>query len=250
MWYSIIVLKGTMVNPSGRKGILIMSIDRRHIYGIMIDTETANGLDCPLFYDVGWQVIDSHGRLYKSRSFVNRDIFVRERELMQSAYYNAKIPQYVEDIRNGTRVMADLYEIKQALADDVAEYGCKFICAHNAFFDYRSLNGTQRYITKSKYRYFVPYGLEWWDTMKMAQSVICKMPTYLKFCREHGFMVNENRPKATAEVLYRFISNNVDFVEEHKGIEDVDIERQILAYCHRQHKAMRKNLFNKVEKNA
>jgi hypothetical protein len=86
--------------------------------------------------------------------------------------------------------------------------------------------------------------------MKMAQSVICKMPTYLKFCRENGFMVNENRPKATAEVLYRFISRDVDFVEEHKGLEDVDIERQILAYCRRQHKAMRKNLFNKVEKNA
>ena len=41
-----------------------MKIDRRHVYGIMIDTETANGLEDPLFYDCGWQVIDSHGRKY------------------------------------------------------------------------------------------------------------------------------------------------------------------------------------------
>lgn len=220
-----------------------MNIDRRHNYGIMIDTETANGLDCPLFYDVGWQVIDSHGRLYKSRSFVNRDVFVHERELMQSAYYAWKIPQYVEQIKSGERIMADLWEIAKALREDCEEYGCTFICAHNARFDYRSLNGTQRYVSKSKYRYFVPYGLEWWDTMKMAEDVICKMPTYVKFCMENGYMVNATKPRKTAEILYRFISKNPAFVEEHKGLEDVDIERQILAYCHRQHKAMRKKLF-------
>ena len=172
------------------------------------------------------------------------EIFFDEAYLMRSAYYADKIPQYVEGIRSGDRILASLYEIKKTLADDVAEYGCKFICAHNAFFDYRSLNGTQRYITKSKYRYFVPYGLEWWDTMRMAESVICKMPTYIKFCQEHGYMLNEKRPRKTAEILYKFISQDVSFVEEHKGLEDVDIERQILAYCKRQHKAMKKTLFN------
>lgn len=218
-------------------------IDRRHIYGVMIDTETANGLDCPLFYDVGWQIIDSHGRLYASRSYVNRDVFVYERELMQTAYYAQKIPEYIEGIRNGERIMADLWEIRRALYQDVQLYGCKFICAHNARFDYRSLNGTQRYVTKSKYRYFVPYGLEWWDTMKMAESVVCKMPTYVNFCKAHGYVLNDGRPRKTAEILYQFITGNPDFAEEHKGLEDVDIERQILAYCKRQHKAMVKKLF-------
>lgn len=220
-------------------------IDRRHIYGIMIDTETANGLDDPLFYDVGYQIIDSHGRLYKSRSFINADIFLAEKDLMTSAYYAEKIPQYWESIQKGERVLTSLYNIKKALAEDVKEYNCKFICAHNAFFDYKALNTTQRYITKSKYRYFVPQGLEWWDTMRMAQSVIYKMPTYKKFCVENGYMISKNRPKLTAEVLYRFITKDINFVEEHKGLEDVDIERQILAYCKRQHKAMKKELFTK-----
>lgn len=220
-----------------------MKIDRRHIYGIMIDTETANGLDDPLFYDCGWQVIDSHGRKYRERSFVNRDIFNYERDLMRSAYYADKIPRYVEELRAGKRIMASTYEIKKALAEDVAEFGCVFICAHNARFDYRSLQGTQRWITKSKYRYFTPYGLEWWDTMRMARSVICKMPTYRKFCEEHGYFTATGQMKTTAEILFRFISNDTEFSEEHTGLEDVDIERQILAYCKRQHKAMEKKLF-------
>ena len=218
-------------------------IDRRHVYGIMIDTETANGLDDPLFYDVGYQVIDSHGKLYKNRSFINADIFLAEKDLMTSAYYADKIPQYWESIKKGERILTSLYNIKKALAEDVKEYNCKFICAHNAFFDYKALNTTQRYITKSKYRYFVPQGLEWWDTMRMAQSVIYKMPTYKRFCSENGYMISKNRPKLTAEVLYRFITKDINFVEEHKGLEDVDIERQILAYCKRQHKAMKKELF-------
>ena len=70
-------------------------IDRRHIYGIMIDTETANTIteDGKLImtdvlpYDIGFQLIDSHARTYgKKFSFVNSDIFEHEAELMQSAY--------------------------------------------------------------------------------------------------------------------------------------------------------------------
>ena len=98
-------------------------IDKRHAYGIMIDTETANGLDDPLAYDIGWQVIDSHGRKYAERSFVNRDIFIHERELMQSAYYANKIPMYAEQIRSGKRIMSNTFETRKALAEDVAKYG-------------------------------------------------------------------------------------------------------------------------------
>jgi hypothetical protein len=50
----------------------------------------------------------------------------------------------------------------------------------------------------------------------------------------------------TAEVLYRFITKDNDFVESHTGLEDVMIEKEILAYCYRQHKKMKKELFNKV----
>ena len=220
-----------------------VKIDRRHTYGIMLDTETANGLDDPLFYDCGWEVIDSHGRKYAERSFVNKDIFLGERELMKSAYYAEKLPHYWTEIWCGQRKMATTYEIKKALRADIEKYGCEFICAHNARFDQKSLNTTQRYVTKSKYRFFVPYGVEWWDTMKMAQDVICQMPTYKKFCEENGYICKNGQLRKTAEILYRFINKDDNFQECHTGLEDVDIERQILAYCVRQHKKMRKKLW-------
>lgn len=227
-------------------------IDRRHIYGIVLDTETANtiqdenGLDMTnvLFYDLGFQLVDSHGRTYgKKFSFVNSDIFTHEAELMQSAYYAKKIPQYRADLASGKRILANTYEIRKALVDLINKYDCKFVCAHNARFDYNSLNNTQRWTTKSRFRYFLPYGLEWWDTLKMARSVMGKMPTYQRFCAENGYTTKTGKPRFTAEICYRFITKDNTFVESHTGLEDVEIEVQILAYCVRQHKKMRKKLW-------
>lgn len=226
-------------------------IDRRHIYGICLDTETANtitnenGLDMTnvLFYDLGFQVIDSHGRTYGEKySFVNSDIFLHEKELMKSAYYANKIPQYWKDIWAGKRKVATTYEIRKILCEVSERYNCQFVCAHNAQFDQRALNNTQRWTTKSRFRYFLPKDLEWWDTLKMARSVMGQMPTYRKFCEENGYLTKNGQLRFTAEICYRFISKNSTFKESHTGLEDVEIETEILRYCHRQHKPMKKKL--------
>ena len=127
----------------------------------------------------------------------------------------------------------------------MAKYETNIVIAHNAGFDNRATNNTQRYLTKSKYRYFFPYGTEIWDTLKMANDTICKQKTYIRWCERNGYMTNHSkpRPRATAEILYRYISGNEDFIESHTGLEDVMIEKEIFAHCMRQHKPMRKKLF-------
>lgn len=230
-------------------------IDRRRHYILVLDTETANTLINPngsmdmssvLVYDCGWQVIDTHGTVYEQASYINSDIFYKERELMLSAYYAQKIPMYEQQIKEGSRTVANTYQIRKAMCDTIAKWGIKEVAAHNARFDYNALNIIQRYTTKSKYRYWFPYGIEIWDTMKMAKSVILQMPTYRKFCEANGFITKTGKLSCTAENLYRFIIKDPTFVEAHTGLEDVEIESQILAYCYRQHKKMSKKLFEKV----
>ena len=227
-------------------------MDRRISYKIVLDTET-----CPididfegvspqnmLVYDCGWAVVDKRGKVYKTRSFINADIFLKEKELMNSAYYSNKIPMYWEQIKRGERILTSFYNIRKALLEDIAEFEVKEIFAHNMRFDYGTLNTTQRWLTKSQYRYFFPYGIEICDTLKMARDVIAKMPTYQRFCKENGYLTKNGQYRLTAEIIYRFISKNNDFIESHTGLEDVLIEKEILAYCYKQRKKMRKKLWD------
>ena len=227
-------------------------MDKRISYKIVLDTET-----CPididfegvspqnmLVYDCGWAVVDKRGKVYKTRSFINTDIFLKEKELMNSAYYSNKIPMYWEQIKRGERILTSFYNIRKALLEDIAEFEVKEIFAHNMRFDYGTLNTTQRWLTKSQYRYFFPYGIEICDTLKMARDVIAKMPTYQRFCKENGYLTKNGQYRLTAEIIYRFISKNNDFIESHTGLEDVLIEKEILAYCYKQRKKMRKKLWD------
>lgn len=231
-----------------------MVIDKRRVYGIMLDTETANTIveengklemKYVLPYDIGFAVIDTKGRVYERHSYVIRDIFLDEFSLMRSAYYSDKIPQYIEDLASGKRQLKTAYEVRKIILDLIKLYHCKFVAAHNAFFDYRACNNIQRWTTKSKYRYFFPKDIEFWDTLKMANDVLGKMPSYNKFCQKHGFMTKHKtpRPQMTAEVIYRFIKQDLTFIESHTGLEDVEIETEIFKYLMRQHKPMRKKLF-------
>lgn len=232
-------------------------IDKRKVYGIMLDTETANTIveedgklemRFVLPYDIGFAVIDSKGNIYEKYSFVNDDIFCEEFALMQSAYYAEKIPQYIRDLANGKRQLKNTYEIRKILCDLIQKYGCSFVVAHNSRFDYRALNNIQRWTTKSKYRYFLPKDVEIWDTLKMARDVLLKMPTYIRFCEENGYMTKHKtpQPQLTAEVIYRYITDNTDFEENHTGLEDVEIEIEIYKYLVKQHKKMRKKLFEEI----
>lgn len=60
---------------------------------IVLDTETTNSIDDPFCYDVGFAVVDMQGNVIEQHSYVVADIFL-DKELMASAYFSDKIPQY------------------------------------------------------------------------------------------------------------------------------------------------------------
>lgn len=226
-------------------------MDKRINYRIVLDTET-----CPVdkelnevspqnmwVYDCGWAVVDKRGNVYRTRSFVNADIFLEEKNLMKSAYYADKIPNYWKDIKEGNRILTSFYNIRKTLLEDMQEFNVTEIYAHNMRFDYGTLNNTERWLTKSKYRYFFPYGTEICDTLKMSRDVLKTMPTYKRFCEENGYITKNNQPRYTAEIIYRFITRDLEFSESHTGLEDVMIEKEILAYCFKQHKKMNRKLW-------
>lgn len=198
---------------------------------IMLDTETTNDIECPLCYDLGFSVVDlDEGEVIERHSYVVADVFC-DKELMATAYFIDKVPQYWVDIKNGTRMLRRWATIRAIIKEVMIQYDIDTVVAHNARFDYTSTATTQRYLTSSKWRYFFPYGTKFVCTLKMAREIFGKDNEYIAFCEEHEFLTTYKKPKLTAEVIYRYLTNDVEFVESHTGLEDVEIETVILLEC-------------------
>ena len=218
-----------------------MKIDKRRSYFLTIDTETANNMDNPLVFDIGGAIHDKQGNVMETFSFIVKEVFYGMPDLMAECFYQSKLPMYRAQIEQGFRQVKSWYEIRTHVHKLCDKYSVKAIIAHNMRFDYRSTNTTQRYLTYSKYRYFFPKDIPLWDTLSMARDTIVKQKTYIRFCENNGYCMKNGKPRATAEILYRYITNDVAFTESHTGLEDVLIEKEIFVKCIRQHKKMKRS---------
>lgn len=197
---------------------------------IVLDTETTNSLDDPMAYDIGFAVVDAKGEVYETHSYVIADIFL-DKDLMSVAYFKEKIPQYWKDIKTEKRRLVKLNTARIILKEVMERWNTNIVIAHNARFDYRSLSTTQRIITSSKYRYLLPYGTEIWCTLKMARQALKNNVEYDNFCYNNNYLTKRGCKRYTAEILYRFLTGQNDFVESHTGLEDVMIEKEIFKFC-------------------
>ena len=211
-------------------------------YYLVLDVETANSTNDPLVYDLGFAVCDRKGNIYEAESYVVSDIFYKETELMQTAYYHEKLPKYYEGIKEKAFKVINFYMAKKRIADLIEKYNIKAVCAYNASFDTKALNTTQRYLTNSKYRYFLPYGTEVYCIWHMACQVICTQKRYIKFCLDNGFVSESGNIKTSAETVFAYMTKNEKYEECHTGLQDVLIETQIMAKCFAQHKKMNKKI--------
>lgn len=195
---------------------------------LVIDTETANTIEQPMPYDVGYAIVDTEtGEILTEKSFVVAEIFL-DKELMSNAYFAEKVPQYWEGIKNGTRVMKSVCNIRKQIFADMKKYHVSKVGAYNMGFDNRATKNDIRYISGSMIRWFFPYGTELFCIWNMACTSILNTKKYVKFALDNGFVSACGNVQTSAEIAYRYLTNQVDFVESHTGLEDVKIEVAIM----------------------
>ena len=61
----------------------------------------------------------------------------------------------------------------------------------------------------------------------MACTSILRSKYYIKFAEENGLVTEAGNLMTSAEACYKYITKNVDFQEDHTGLEDVAIETAI-----------------------
>ena len=210
---------------------------RKNEWFIVLDTETANSIDYPLPYDLGYKIVNRKGKVAIIRSFCIYEIY-SQKELMDSAYYAEKIPQYEEELKRKERELHKLYTIRKTILDDMKKYNCSVVYAYNMNFDRRALNNNMRYTTKNKYYFFFPKETEFRCIWNMACQVLLARSSYIKFALKNNYLSEKGNILTNAECCYRYITKDTDFKEKHKGIDDINIETEILFKCFAQHKKM------------
>ena len=78
----------------------------------------------------------------------------------------------------------------------------------------------------------------------LSYKTITTTKEYENFCKENKditklqdkkvvsrFITDSNRVRQTAESIFAFIDKNIDFEENHTGLEDIKIELEIFKYC-------------------
>lgn len=214
------------------KRILLMCLDTETCtYDPSIDVVRGSN---SLTYHIGYSIFSPRdGVTLIEKSHLVSEIFFGESQRMKSAYYAKKIPQYMKDLTYGIHDCMSFFAIMNEINALCKEYAVTAIVAHNAAFDVAALNRTAGYLADRFVRQALPLpGIEIWDSMKMAAPLVATK-RYKTFCDRNRYLTKQGNPRRTAEVLYRYISKNNDFVEEHTALEDVRIEREIIIRTYR-----------------
>lgn len=199
---------------------------------LVLDTETTGNIPNQIPYDVAWVVTDREGNIYERSHFLVREVFADLR-MMATAFYAEKFVGYLDRLSAGEIVAVPFSEILRAFDRTIEKYHIKTLCAYNLLFDLRAMANCSEWLYECRNWY-------WQDLEKLCiMCAACDVlygKKYIKMCREYGWETEKGNVKCSAETGYRFVSGNVDFEEEHRGLDDCEIEAQILAAIFKKHK--------------
>lgn len=235
--------------------------DGRHKYHAVIDVETSTPIKGsfakPLVYDIGVTIASKNGKIVFSKQYVIEEIF-DDVELMKNAYYFEKRPKYIKALALEKAHKMPFIQARDEIIGLLFKYDVKVVAAYNYPFDRRAINETIKYLypsipyiyrpreykkngepkkrSKDHETFFQKHFLHKEDLtelciMSLACETIFKRKDFSTFCEENDFLTEKGNFQTTAEVAYRFLTDDPDFIEEHTGQDDTIIETYIMAEC-------------------
>lgn len=194
---------------------------------IVFDTETTSVNEKPFCYNVGYTIADTDEcKVLLKKDFVVEQIW-HNIPLFSTAYYAEKRPLYISAMR-GKRATLDKWGyIMREMVNDIRKYEVEAAFAYNSPFDDRVF----------------AYNCEWFHTNNplekipvidirgMVSEFITNEEDYTNFCEENQLFTESGNYSGTAEAVYRYITNNPEFVEAHTAMSDAEIETEILFEC-------------------
>ena len=193
----------------------------------VIDTETTkNGF----VYDFVAAIMDLGSvEVIDSMNVVIEETF-NNVSAMATAYYAAKVPTYLEAINAGELEVLPFSECFKRFSSLLESYNVRSIWAYNMAFDFKALNRTIAELSNGFVTCFFPDSVKCYDLMSSAINIVVNTRRYQKWAIAHDYVPPTGRARATAETMFRFITDDASFVEDHTALSDAIIEADILAH--------------------
>ena len=193
---------------------------------LVFDTETAN-LEKPFCYNLGYVIFNTdEGKVVLKRDYVVEQVW-HNTMLFTTAYYANKREIYIGRMRARTAILDKWGYICQRLYRDIVEFEITDGYAYNCGFDEKVFE----------------FNCEWFKTINPLDTIkvhdirgyvmekIAKTDEYKAFCEGYELFTESGNYSTTAEAVYRYVSGNTEFIEEHTALADSVIECEILTHC-------------------
>lgn len=199
---------------------------------IVFDTETIGKVSQDLL-NVGYKIVDLNiqtgdykvlcERDYLITSLINNRIYCINDDFVGETKYNI----YQGLLADGRIIKRTLPQIYKTLSNDIVKYNVVFGYAYNCQFDL------------DKFKKQVPDGminpfdvLPVFDIWDYAIQYICETEEYKTWALENNQVTQTEQYFSTSvESVARYLYKNLDFIEDHTALSDVQHETEILIEC-------------------
>ena len=195
---------------------------------LVFDTETIDIKDLDMF-DFGYVLIED-GKIIDKGSYLIEEVYGTE--LFKRAYYYEKNKiRYEEKLANGQIEIKSMEEVRELF--NIAAKKADIIAGFVIDFDIRVLNyNYKKYLGKEKVISIAELSNKFTviDISLLFALIYSDKKEYKEFCIANGYMTDKGNYKTTAEVMYRFITENLEHEEEHTAFSDSIEEFEIMDY--------------------
>lgn len=194
-----------------------------------------------LIYDVGYTVSRYNRKtkkmdVYKERSYLVKEVFM-DMKLMEKAYFFNKHPLYLEMLSKGEIELKPMQEILDIMAQDIKDFNVDTFTNYNAGFDTSALSDTIKIMGCKRPQEFKQLK-NIWCLWNMCCKVLYNRPSFVRMALKNGWISDSGKFFQTnAEVGYRYMTNDIEFIEDHTALSDARIETELLGYALRQGKS-------------
>jgi hypothetical protein len=207
---------------------------------LTLDTETAT-LQGDV-YDLAYAIHNKKGKIVCTRNWLVAEIFTDAKKMMGAFYAKKMFSHYAPMLSDGKIKLVEWSEIVDTMRADIAQHKVDTVTAYNFGFDVRAMRNTNKLFSNTP---VLQKPLKIIDIWQFSCEVLLNKKTYKKIAEAQGWKTPKGNFKTSAEMTYRFLTQDFNFIEQHTALHDVQIEVEILAKCFSRKKKIPYGLYNK-----